>query len=80
MRNHCFITILGLTPRWDYEPVIENKSQRKMNITIKDKPKLEFDCIDGSILNDSCEPILFSFLLDGLLVYTFFVEENLLGI
>ena len=40
------------------------KSDRPINITGIDKVHLKCDCIDGSILNGTREPILYSFALD----------------
>ena len=40
------------------------KSERPINITGIDKVHLKCDCIDGSIMNGTREPILYSFSLD----------------
>ena len=40
------------------------KSNKPINITGIDKDHLKCDCIDGSIVNGTREPILFSFTLD----------------
>ena len=39
------------------------KSERPINITGIDKVHLKCDCIDGSIMNGTREPILYSFSL-----------------
>ena len=40
------------------------KSEKPINITGIDKVHLKFDCINGSIMNGTPEPILYSFALD----------------
>ena len=40
------------------------KSEKPINITGIDKVHLKCDCIDGSIMNGTREPILYSFALD----------------
>ena len=69
-----FYTILGFTrshsyPLEDIEGFYQliaglYKSERPINITGIDKVHLKCDCIDGSIMNGTREPILYSFLLD----------------
>ena len=69
-----FYTILGFTQSHSY-PLddIEGfyqlipgsyKSERPINITGIDKLHLKCDCVDGSIVNGTREPILYSFALD----------------
>ena len=69
-----FYTILGFTQSHSY-PLddIEGfyqliaglyKSERPINITGIDKVHLKCDCVDGSIMNGTREPILYSFSLD----------------
>ena len=71
-----FYTILGFTQSHSY-PLddIEDfyqlipgsyKSERPINITGSDKVHLKCDCIDGSIMNGTRDPILYSFALDQL--------------
>ena len=69
-----FYTILGFTqshsyPLDDLEGFYQlipgsYQSERPINITGIDKVHLKCDCIDGSIMNGTREPILFSFSLD----------------
>ena len=77
-----FYTILGFTqshsyPLEDIEGFYQliaglYKSERPINITGIDKVHLKCDCVDGSIMNGTREPILYSFALDqppGLKIY-----------
>ena len=69
-----FYTILGFTQSHSYPlDVIEGfyqlipgsyQSERPINITGIDKVHLKCDCIDGSIMNGTREPILYSFAID----------------
>ena len=69
-----FYTILGFTqshsyPLEDLERFYQliaglYKSERPINITGIDKVHLKCDCVDGSIMNGTREPILYSFALD----------------
>ena len=69
-----FYTILGFTQSHSYPlddiegfyQVIAGlyKSERPINITGIDKVHLKCDCIDGSFVNGTREPILYSFSLD----------------
>ena len=69
-----FYTILGFTQSHSYPlDVLEGfyqlipgsyQSERPINITGIDKVHLKCDCIDGSIMNGTREPILYSFSLD----------------
>ena len=69
-----FYTILGFTqshsyPLEDIEGFYQliaglYKSERPINITGIDKVHLKCDCIDGSIMNGTREPFLYSFSLD----------------
>ena len=69
-----FYTILGFTQSYSY-PLDDidgfyqlipgsYKSEKPINITGIDKVHLKCDCIDGSIINGTREPILYSFVLD----------------
>ena len=69
-----FYTILGFTQSHSY--LLDDidgfyqmiagsyKSNKPINITGIDKVHLKCDCIDGSIMNGTREPILYSFALD----------------
>ena len=69
-----FYTILGFTQSHSYplddidgfHQLIAGsyKSDKPINITGIDKVHLKCDCIDGSIMNGTREPILYSFALD----------------
>ena len=69
-----FYTILGFTqshsyPLEDIEGFYQliaglYKSEKPINITGIDKVHLKCDCVDGSIVNGTREPILYSFALD----------------
>ena len=69
-----FYSILGFTqshsyPLEDIEGFYQliaglYKSERPINITGIDKVHLKWDCVDGSIVNGTREPILYSFALD----------------
>ena len=69
-----FYTILGFTQSYSY-PLDDidgfyqliagsYKSDKPINITGIDKVHLKCDCIEGSIMNGTREPILYSFALD----------------
>ena len=70
-----FYTILGFTQSWSYPlddidgfyQIIAGsyKSDKPINITGIDKIHLKCDCIQGSIVNDIREPILYSFALSS---------------
>ena len=73
-KKSFFYTILGFTqshsyPLEDIEGFYQliaglYKSERPINITGIDKVHLKCDCVDGSIVNGTREPILYSFALD----------------
>ena len=73
-KKSFFYTILGFTqshsyPLDDLEGFYQlipgsYQSERPINITGIDKVHLKCDCIDGSIMNGTREPILYSFALD----------------
>ena len=53
-----------------------NKSEELINITGIDEVHLKCDCIDGSIMNGTREPILYSFALDQPPGYKFYKEPK----
>ena len=67
-----FNTLLGFTPYWDYKPTnaihadspVEYTSDKLLNLITIDKIHLKCDVIDGSVVNVSRLPILYSFVLD----------------
>ena len=66
MRFHekwFFSTVLGFTPGWDYKHYNEYTSQKVVNLSSTKKIHLKCDVIDGSVVNCSRQPILYSFLL-----------------
>ena len=67
-----FSTILGFVPGWDYKHYNEYTSQKIVNLGNTNKIHLKCDCIDGSVLNGSRQPILHSFVLDKLPGYKVF--------
>ena len=79
-----FNTLLGFTPYWDYKPtnaIHANSpgvytSEKKLNLSTKDKIRLNCDVIDGSIQNGLRHPILFSFVLDKKPGYKVFCEPE----
>ena len=59
-----FSTILGFTSAWGYKHYNEYTSQRFVNIWSTNKIHLKCDVIDGSVVNGSRQPIVYSFVLD----------------
>ena len=59
-----FSTILGFTSGWDYKHYNEYTSQNFVNLSTTNKIHLKCDVIDGSVVNDLRQPILYSFVLD----------------
>ena len=71
-----FSTVIGFTPGWDYKHYNEYTSQKIVNLTSTNKIHLKCDCIDGSVVNGSRQPILFSFVLDKKPGYKVFCEPE----
>ena len=71
-----FSTILGFAPGWDYKHYNEYISQKFVNLSSTNKIHLKFDVIDGSVVNGSRQPILFSFVLDEKPGYKVFSEPE----
>ena len=71
-----FNTFLGLTAGWDYEHC--NVYISKNNTSLSSTKKIQLKCgvIDRSILDDSRQPILFSFVLDKPSGYKVFCEPE----
>ena len=55
-----FSTVLGFTPGWDYKQKNEYNSQKFLNLGSTNKIHLKCDVIDGSVVNGSRQPILYS--------------------
>ena len=71
-----FKTHLRFTPYWDCKPNIEYLGRKFINIATKDKISLNCGCVDGSVVNDIREPILFSLTLDKPPVSKVFCEPE----
>ena len=71
-----FSTILGFTPGWDYKHYNKYISQKIVNLSNTSKINLLCDVIDGSIVNGSRQPILYSFVLDKKPGYKVFCEPE----
>ena len=67
-----FSTVLGFTPGWDYKHYNKYVSKKVVNLGSTNKIQLKCDCIDGSVLNGTRQPISFSFVLDKLPGYKVF--------
>ena len=71
-----FITILGFFSGWDYKHYSKYTSQKIVNLGSSNKIHLKCDCIDGSVVDGSRQPILYSFVLDKLPGYKVFSEPE----
>ena len=71
-----FSTILGFTSGWDYRHYNKYTSQKIVNLGSTNKIYLKCDVIDGSLVNGSRQPILYSFVLDKLPGYKLFSEPE----
>ena len=72
-----FSSILGFIPGWDYKHYNAYISQKIVNLSSANKIHLKCDIIDGSVVNGSRQPILYSFVLDKLPGYkVFFGTRN----
>ena len=71
-----FKILLRFTPYWDCELNIEYLGRKLINIATKDKISLNCGCVDGSVVNDIREPILFSPILDNPPVSKVFCEPE----
>ena len=71
-----FSTLVGFTQRWDYKYYKEYISQKIVNLTTTNKRHLNCDVIDGSVVNGSGQPILYSFVLDKRRGYKVFSRPN----
>ena len=80
--NDLFLnTLLRFTPCWDHKPTnafdadipIVYTKDEILNINTMNKNHLKTNVIDGSIVNGSRQPILYSFVLDKPSDYKFFV-------
>ena len=71
-----FNTVLGFTPGCDYKHYNEYISQKIVNLSTTNKIHLKCDVIDGSVLNEVRQPILYGFVLDKLPGYKVFCEPE----
>ena len=71
-------------PYWDYKPTNAihadspgvYTSAKKLNLNTKNKIHLQTDVIDGSIVNGSRQPVLYSFVMDKPAGYEIFSEPE----
>ena len=71
-----FSTILGFTPGWDYKNYNQYLSQKIVNLSSTNKIHLKCDAIDGSVVDGTRQPILYSFVLDKPAGYKVFCEPE----
>ena len=71
-----FSNVLGFTSGWDYKSYNEYTSQKIGNLGNTNKIHLKCDCINGSVVNGSRQPILYCFILDKLPGYKVFSEPE----
>ena len=69
-------TVLGLNHGWDYKYYNKYNSQKIVNLSTTNKIHLKCDVIDGSVVNDLRQTILYSFVLDELPSYKVFSEPE----
>ena len=74
--NSFFSTILGFTAGWDYKHYNQYLSQKNVNLSSINKIQLKCDAIDGSLVKDVRQPILYSFVLDKPSGYKVFSEPD----
>ena len=66
MKNRFFSTVLDFNSGWDYKHSNEYTSQKNVNLSSTNIIHLKRDVIDGSVVNGSRQPIIYSFVLDKL--------------
>ena len=71
-----FSTILGFNPGWDYKHYNQYLSQKNVNLSSTNKINLKSNIINGSVVNGTRQPILFSFVLDKPAGYKIFCEPE----
>ena len=71
-----FSFILGFTPHWNYKHYNEYIIQKIVNLSSTSKIRLNSDGINGSVVNEIRDPILFSFVLDKPAGYKVFCEPE----
>ena len=70
-------TILGFTQHWDYKHYNEYISKKIVKLSTTNEIDLNCDVIDGSLVNGSRQPILYSFVLDKPAGHKFFSRPEL---
>ena len=71
-----FSTILGFNLHWDYEHCNEYTSQKVLDLDTINKIHFKYDVIDGSIMIDLRQPMLYSFVLDKPAGFKVFFEHE----
>ena len=79
-------TLLGFTSYWDYKPFNAihadspgvYTSEKIINLSTIDSIHLKCDCIDGSVVNDLRQSILYSLVFDKQSGYKVFLEPGTL--
>ena len=69
-------SVLSWVLHWDYKNYNEYISKKSVVSSTAKKTFLKCDVIDGSIVNDLRQDVLFSFDLDKLSGYKFFCEPE----
>ena len=75
-KQSFFSTVLGFNLGWDYKHYNEYISEKISNLGSTNKIHLKSDVIDGSVVNGSRQPILYSFVLDKKPGYKVFSEPE----
>ena len=71
-----FNSILGFHHAWDYNHYSEYISQKTVNLSSTNKIHLKFDAVDGSEVDGSRQPILYTSVLDKPSGYKVFFEPE----
>ena len=67
---------MGFDHCWDHKHSNDYTSHKTVNLSTAKKIHLKCDVIDGSVVNGSRQPILFSFVLDKPSGYKVFCEPE----
>ena len=71
-----FSTILGFTSRFVHKHYNKYTSQKVVNSNNPNKIHLKCDLLDGSVVNGSRQPIIFSFVINKPSGYKVFCEHE----
>ena len=71
-----FSIILDFRAHWDYKHYYDNFSQKIVNLSTTKKIHLNCDVIDGSVVDGSRQPIIFSFVSEKPSGYNLFCEPE----